>query len=71
MTNTQKDVSMFHMLALTLFYCFCGGEFKVKMRFPQCFPDNTYTIIMWRCKGCGYQITSDFIEKEFDWEGLR
>lgn len=68
--DKQKYASLFFLLALC-FYCYCGSEFKVTKRHPQCYPDNTYVILQWQCRGCGKQVTSDLIEKENDYEGLR
>lgn len=66
----QRFASIFFLLAI-VFYCFCGSEFKVQKRFPQCRPDNTYQIIQWQCRGCSYTFTSDdYLKKELDYEGL-
>jgi len=54
-----------------LFYCKCGGEFKVFKKFVQCDNEGSFEIVEWKCKLCSYTILSDKLEKELDWEGLR
>ena len=51
--------------------CFCGGEFKVIRRDTEIRDEGVFLILHFKCKLCGKEFTSDLMEQEKDWEGLK
>jgi hypothetical protein len=51
--------------------CGCGGSWRVVRRDVQMTDDGSFVILHLRCKLCGATCSTDLLECENDWEGLK